>query len=73
MKKGSEWLVMLPKEIQRKWIRETILQHGKDFARFVLNQEMDGMCRLIAGSFTWSKSKDGLAFWQNLFMQHENK
>lgn len=63
MKKGSEWLAMLPKEAQIKWFREMIHNDTKEMARYFLERDFTSMLEFILSTFIWEKSKDGVTYW----------
>ena len=66
MKKGSEWLAMLPKEAQFKWLREMIHNDTKEMARYFLERDFTSMLEFILSTFLWEKSKDGMTYWGNI-------
>ena len=63
MKKGSEWLAMLPKEAQIKWLREMIHNDTKEMARYFLERDFNSMLEFILSTFIWEESKDGVTYW----------
>lgn len=73
MKKGSEWLAMLPTETQFKWFREAIQQKTKWRVRFVLDFDFESMEKFIYSSFYWERTKNGLALWQSIANDEQYK
>jgi hypothetical protein len=67
MKSGTECLKALPREIQIKWMRNVIKQHGTSQARFILCSDDEYTLRLfVSGSFTWAQSKEGHNYWERI-------
>lgn len=66
MKKGSEWLAMLPKEAQIKWLREMIHNDAKEMARYFLERDFNSMLEFILMSFLWAASRDGSSYWAKI-------
>jgi hypothetical protein len=67
MKSGTECLKALPREIQIKWMRNVIKQHGAGQARFILCSDDEYTLRLfVSGSFTWAQSKEGHKYWERI-------
>lgn len=73
MKKGREWLTMLPTETQIKWFRESIQQKTKWRVRFTLDFDFETMERFIYSSFMWEKTKDGFSFWEPIANNEQYK
>jgi hypothetical protein len=73
MKKGSEWLAMLPKEAQFKWLREMIHNDTKEMARYFLERDFTSMLEFILSTFLWEKSKDGMTYWGNIAYNEQYK
>ena len=66
MKKGCEWLAMLPKNAQFKWYRGILSQKTAGHARFVLDFEFKSMGDFILMSFLWAASRDGNSYWAKI-------
>lgn len=73
MKKGSEWLAMLPKEAQFKWYREMIHNDTKEVARYFLQRDFTSMLEFILSTFIWVASKDGVTYWGNIAYNEQYK
>ncbi len=67
MKTAVECLKSLPREIQIKWMRNVIKQHGAEQARFILCSSGEYTLRLfVSGAFTWEQSKEGHKYWERI-------
>lgn len=73
MKKGNEWLAMLPKEAQFKWVREAIGQNKKEMIRYFLDRDFGSMLEFILSTFIWETSKDGVTYWGNIAYDEQYK
>jgi len=67
MKTAVECLKSLPREIQIKWMRNVIKQHGAKQARFIFCSRAEYTLRLfVLGAFTWEQSKEGHKYWERI-------
>ena len=67
MKTAVECLKSLPREIQIKWMRNVIKQHGAEQARFILCSRGEYTLRFfVSGAFTWEQSKEGHNYWERI-------
>ena len=73
MKKGNEWLAILPKETQSKWIREAIGQNKKEMIRYFLDRDFESMSEFILTTLLWQNSKDGVTYWGNIAYDEQYK
>jgi hypothetical protein len=80
MKKGLEWLKMIPYKLQvlfLKRLSETESSKPDDYGQphiisEYLNRDFNSFYSFINESFTWAKTPEGHQYWAGVAMQFES-
>jgi hypothetical protein len=80
MKKGLEWLKMIPYKLQvlfLKRLSETESSKPDDYGQAhiiseYLNRDFNSFYSFINESFTWAKTPEGHQYWAGVAMQFES-
>jgi hypothetical protein len=65
IRKGKEWLKMMPEQLQEKWFYYINEINNKGFVDWKLNHEST-FDEFIKGSFLFNETLEGVFYWQSI-------
>ena len=65
IRKGKEWLSMMPEELQQKWLCYTTISNAKGFVDWKL-KDKSTFRDFIFGSFLFSDTSEGARYWESI-------
>jgi hypothetical protein len=65
IRKNKEWLDMMPIQLQEKWAFYTLVENSPQFLHWKLN-ERETFKDFIFGSFTITKTDEGILYWKDI-------
>ena len=65
IRKGQEWLDMMPKQLQARWLIYTSKKNSIGFVDFMLKDE-DTFYNFISSSFSFYDTEEGVAYWESI-------
>jgi len=65
IRKGEEWLDMMPIQLQKRWLFYTSKLKDSNYVLFLLNDE-DTFFNFILASFPFSETEEGVLYWAEI-------